>query len=67
MLHIFNQAEPYPDGWGSNTGQPNYFSDTVYSYAASLLGMDVQSHPVGHARNRIHEVFWLSAKALNAR
>lgn len=64
MLHIFNQADPYPDGWGSASREPSYFSDAVYYYVASLLGVNVQSHPVGYVRNRIHESIWLSATAL---
>lgn len=64
MLHIFNQSEPYPDNWASNVGRPDYFSDSVYYHAASLLGIDVKSHPVGYASNHIFKTLSLSLNAL---
>jgi len=64
MLHIFDQAEPYPDNLASNAGRPGYFSDSVYYHAASLLGLEVKSHSVGYARQNILEMLWLSLNAL---
>lgn len=64
MLHIFNQSEPYPDNWASDVGRPDYFSDAIYYHAATLLGLDVKSHPVGYARENILKTLWLSLNAL---
>lgn len=64
MIHILNQSEPYPDGWGSKVKGPAYFSESVYEHAAALLGLEVRSHPVGFAKGNTVATVRLSLKAL---